>query len=81
MNFPKACPEECTNPKNVARGEIRMVEKLDDFGNVRMRDFIGQESFVKQMNTPGRRVKSFSQPLQTIARYRGNERMREVRSV
>ena len=50
---------EAFNPKNVPLGEMRKVEKLDDYGKVREIQFIGQESFVKDMTRPGRRVVSF----------------------
>ena len=77
--FLAAAPKEFRNNANVPPGTIRQVNRLDESGNVRMREFYGRESFVKAMSTPGRRVKSFSQPLQTIVNYnRGNERMRVV---
>jgi hypothetical protein len=46
------------NPATVPRGEIREVVKTDVNG-LRVRNFIGQESFVRGMMRPGRRVVSF----------------------
>jgi hypothetical protein len=46
------------NPLTVPKGEIREVVKTDANG-LKVRHFIGQESFVKQMGRPGRRVVSF----------------------
>jgi hypothetical protein len=51
---------EANNPKNVPPGEIRKIERLDETGRVRCIDWIGQDSFVKQMMRPGRRVLSFT---------------------
>jgi len=53
-----ACRTEAFNPLTVPRGEIREVVKTDVNG-LKVRNFIGQESFVKQMMRPGRRVVSF----------------------
>jgi len=50
---------EANNPCHVAPGELRKVEELDDFGKLKTIKWIGQESFVKAMGRPGRRVKSF----------------------
>jgi hypothetical protein len=50
---------EANNPAHVPAGELRKIERLDEYGKVKTIDFIGQESFVKQMMRPGRRVKSF----------------------
>jgi hypothetical protein len=47
------------NPENLAPGEIRAIEKVDEFGNKRI-DWVGRESFVKDMMRPGRRVVSFT---------------------
>jgi hypothetical protein len=49
---------EAYNPATVPKGEIREVVKTDSNG-LRVRNFIGQESFVKRMMRPGRRVVSF----------------------
>ena len=55
----KACAEEAVDPKNLAPGEIRMVVRKDING-VEHRDWIGQQSFVRDMMRPGRRVVSFT---------------------
>ena len=54
-----ACVAEANNPQNVPAGELRKIERLDEYGKVKTIDWIGQESFVKQMMRPGRRVTSF----------------------
>jgi hypothetical protein len=54
-----ACVTEAYNPAHVPPGELRKIEEYDEYGKVRTIKFIGQESFVKQMGRPGRRVKSF----------------------
>ena len=53
-----ACRTEAFNPLTVPKGEIRTVVKTDANG-LKVRHFIGQESFVKAMGRPGRRVVSF----------------------
>jgi hypothetical protein len=53
-----ACKTEAFNPATVPLGEIREVVMTDASG-LKIRNFIGQESFVKQMMRPGRRVVSF----------------------
>ena len=53
-----ACRTEAFNPATVPRGEIREVVKTDANG-LKVRHFIGQESFVRRMGRPGRRVVSF----------------------
>jgi hypothetical protein len=55
----QACVVEANNPAHVPPGELRKVEEYDEYGKVRMIRFVGQESFVRQMMRPGRRVKSF----------------------
>ena len=50
---------EAYNPKNVPLGELRKIERYDEYGKVKEIQFIGQECFVKDMNRPGRRVASF----------------------
>jgi hypothetical protein len=54
-----ACVVEANNPAHVPAGELRKVEELDEFGKLKTIRWIGQESFVKAMGRPGRRVKSF----------------------
>ncbi len=51
---------EANNPAHVKPGELKKVEELDETGALRMIRFVGQESFVKQMMRPGRRVLSFT---------------------
>ena len=53
-----ACRTEAFNPLTVPKGEIREVVRTDANG-LKVRHFIGQESFVRQMGRPGRRVISF----------------------
>ena len=55
----QACVVEANNPTHVEPGELRKIEELDQYGQVRMIKWIGQESFVKQMGRPGRRVVKF----------------------
>jgi hypothetical protein len=66
-NFEKdclaACRTEANNPAHVPPGELRKIEERDPYGQVRVIKFIGQESFVKQMGRPGRRVVKFRQPV------------------
>jgi hypothetical protein len=47
----------------VPPGEMRMVETRDPQNGQRIINFYGQESFVKEMNRPGRRVVKFRQPV------------------
>jgi hypothetical protein len=53
-----ACKVEAFNPLTVPKGEMREVVKTDANG-LKVRHFIGQESFVRAMGRPGRRVVSF----------------------
>jgi hypothetical protein len=53
-----ACKTEAFNPLTVPRGEMREVVRTDQNG-LKVRNFIGQESFVRGMMRPGRRVVSF----------------------
>ena len=55
----QAAVVEANNPVHVAPGELRKVEELDDYGKLKTIKWIGQESFVKAMMRPGRRVVSF----------------------
>jgi hypothetical protein len=50
---------EANNPAHVPLGELRKVEEIDQYGQVKTIKFIGRESFVKQMGRPGRRVVKF----------------------
>src|SRR5262249_9121280 len=53
-----ACRVEAFNPLTVPKDEIRDGIKTDA-NALKVRHFIGQESFVRQMGRPGRRVVSF----------------------
>jgi hypothetical protein len=55
----EACVVEANNPIHVPAGELKKVERLDQYGQVKTIDWIGQDSFVKAMMRPGRRVVSF----------------------
>ena len=48
-----------SQPVDLNPGELRMVTKIDPMTGVRSNVFYGQESFVKGMGRPGRRVQSF----------------------
>jgi hypothetical protein len=54
-----ACVTEAENPQHVPAGELRKIDRLDEYGKVKTIDWVGQESFVKAMGRPGRRVRSF----------------------
>lgn len=54
----EAVPVEAFNPMNVPKGEIKeIVQTMPNGSKIHL--FLGQESFVKEMNRPGRRVASF----------------------
>ena len=55
----QAAVTEANNPCHVNPGELRKVEEIDQYGQVKTIKFIGPESFVKAMGRPGRRVVSF----------------------
>jgi hypothetical protein len=57
-----AVVQEANNPQHVPPGELRKIERMDEYGKVKCIDFIGQESFVKAMGRPGRRVVKFLAP-------------------
>ena len=57
----QASVKEAVNPAHLAPGEIRPIERRDALGNKTI-DWIGQESFVKAMTRPGRRVIGFRTP-------------------
>jgi hypothetical protein len=54
----KAVRDAAYRPDSVPRGELRRVVKVDGNGS-KMVEWVGQESFVKQMGRPGRKVVSF----------------------
>jgi len=55
----QAAVKEANNPCHVEPGELRKVEEIDQYGQVKTIKFIGRESFVKAMGRPVRRVTSF----------------------
>jgi hypothetical protein len=55
----QACVAEANNPVHVPPGELRKVEELDEYGKLKSIKWIGQESFVRAMARPGRRVVKF----------------------
>jgi hypothetical protein len=55
-----AVVSEANNPEYVPPGELKKVERLDEYGKVRCVEFVDQERSVKQMMRPGRRVLSFT---------------------
>jgi hypothetical protein len=59
--FLEAFVTEAENPAHVPPGEIRKIERLDEFGKVKTIDWVGQESFVKQMGRPGRSARLFNE--------------------
>jgi hypothetical protein len=62
----QACVVEANNPAHVPPGELRKVEELDEYGKLKTIRWIGQESFVKQMGRPGRRVTGFYKPIERV---------------
>jgi hypothetical protein len=50
-----ACKTEAFNPLTVPKGEMREIVKTDANG-LKVRQFIGQESFVKAIGRPGKRM-------------------------
>jgi hypothetical protein len=55
----QAAVVEANNPCHVPPGELKRVERLDQYGQVKTIDWVGQEHFTKSMSRPGRRVISF----------------------
>ena len=55
----QAVPVQAHNPLTVPLGEMRRIPERDEFGQIRAYKWIGQESFIKDMGRPGRRVVSF----------------------
>jgi hypothetical protein len=67
-----ACRTEAWNPLHVPKGELKQIEVFDQTGRLKMTEFVGQESFVKAMGRPGRRVASFwteQGPISASGRY------------
>jgi hypothetical protein len=59
---------EAVNPAHVPPGELKKIERMDEYGKVKCVEFIGQESFVKAMSRPGRRVVRFMAPVDSMNR-------------
>jgi hypothetical protein len=55
----RAVVTEAVNPANLEPGELRMIPKIDPQTGVKTNNWYGQDSFVKFMGRPGRRVVSF----------------------
>jgi hypothetical protein len=64
----KAVEVEANNPAHVPPGELKKIERMDEYGKVKCIDWIGQESFVKQMMRPGRKVVRFMAPADSYGR-------------
>jgi hypothetical protein len=64
----KAVVAEAVNPAHVPPGELKKIERMDEYGKVKCVEFIGQESFVKAMGRPGRRVVKFLAPADSYGR-------------
>jgi hypothetical protein len=58
----QACVVEANNPIHVPPGQLRKIEELDQYGQVKFIRFIRSDCFTKQMMRPGRRVVSFYSP-------------------
>jgi hypothetical protein len=65
-----ACLLEANNPLHVPKGQLKEIKRMDQTGHLRMIEFIGQESFVKQMTIPGRRVRINQNPTPNDAQQR-----------
>lgn len=65
--FP-AVIQEANNPAHVPVGELKKIERLDEYGKVRCVEFVGQEHFTKQMSRRGRRVIKFLAPSDSYGR-------------
>jgi hypothetical protein len=55
----QAAVVEANNPVHVEPGQLRKIEEIDPYGQVKTIKWIGRESFVRAMGRPGRRVVSF----------------------
>jgi len=55
----EAVPVEAFNPMNVPKGTMKEIVQINPDNGSKIHLFLGQESFVKQMGRPGRRVASF----------------------
>jgi hypothetical protein len=59
---------EAVNPAHVPPGQLKKIERMDEYGKVKCVEFIGQESFVKAMGRPGRKVVRFLAPVDGAGR-------------
>jgi uncharacterized membrane protein YebE (DUF533 family) len=59
---------EAVNPAHVPPGELKKIERLDEYGKLTHIDWIGQESFVKALGRPGRKVLRFMAPVDSMNR-------------
>lgn len=57
-----AVVQEANNPAHVPPGQLKKIERFDEYGKVKCIDFIGQQSFVRDMMRPGRKVVRFMAP-------------------
>jgi hypothetical protein len=55
----KAAVDSASDPQLVPPGELRKIERLDEYGQIKTINWIGQDCFVRQMMLPGRRVVGF----------------------
>ena len=63
-----AVTKEAVNPANFAPGEIRLVPWIDPQTGRKENRFYGQESFIREMTRPGRRVVRFMAPADSYGR-------------
>ena len=54
-----AVVKEANNPAHVPAGELRKIEEIDPYGQVKTINWIGRDCFVKFMGRPGRHVVKF----------------------
>jgi hypothetical protein len=59
---------EAFNPLHVPKGEIKEIVRIQPNGQ-KMHEFIGQDSFVKEMGRPGRRVRGFYKSVEPVKEY------------
>jgi hypothetical protein len=71
------CIAEARNPLNVPKGEMKMLQVRDPYsGRIVRHEWIGQDSFVKAMGRPGRRVISFTTDHGLVGHYDEQARAR-----
>jgi hypothetical protein len=64
-----AVPVEAFNPMNVPKGQIKEIVQTQPNGQ-KIHQFIGQDSFVRDMTVPGRRVRAFCKHVETVQDFR-----------